>query len=212
MNLAPFTHYLFSLSGDTPRDRSINKLIISRLKEIGGCDDYTCLHGIRVALYALRIGKQMGLDISILIPLESASLLHDFGKLQLLEIVNKKGELTAEERKKINTHTIIPFNQGDCHNLNDVGKTVIDSIRSHHERMDSGGYPDNLEGKNIPLNAKIIALADCWDALTTNRPYRNAMSLKNAFNEMEQIKEGKFDPEVFKAAMDCKLFSDSISL
>jgi ribonuclease P protein subunit RPR2 len=160
-------------------------------------DAYTGKHAERVARYAIEIGRQLGLARPDAPEIEFGFLLHDVGKLAVPDsILFKPGPLTAEERALMSRHTIVGAEiMRDIEFLAEASKVV----RSHHERWDGSGYPDGLAGESIPLTARVFAVADVFDALTTNRPYRAALSFEEA-HEMILAESGKhFDPDVVAA-------------
>ncbi|SEO40417.1 HD-GYP domain-containing protein [Paenibacillus sp. OV219] len=160
-------------------------------------DSYTAGHNKRVALYALRLGEVMGLSKHQLQAIAHGGVVHDVGKLRVPDaILNKKGKLTAEERLVIERHPVSGYEI--CRQLGFL-KDELSIIRSHHEKWDGTGYPDRLSGEGIPLLARIAAVADVYDALTSSRSYRLAMSHEDA---MEIILTGSgvhFDPVCVKA-------------
>jgi ribonuclease P protein subunit RPR2 len=160
-------------------------------------DAYTGKHAERVARYAIEIGRELGLTRPDAPEIEFGFLLHDVGKLAVPDsILFKPGPLTAEERSLMSRHTTVGAEIiADIEFLAEASKVV----RSHHERWDGGGYPDGLAGKEIPLTARVFAVADVFDALTTDRPYRSALSFEEA-HEMIVDESGKhFDPDVVGA-------------
>jgi ribonuclease P protein subunit RPR2 len=160
-------------------------------------DAYTAKHAERVAAYGLEIARAMDLDLTRDPATEFGFLLHDVGKVAITDgILHKPGPLTAEERSVMEQHPIIgasivaeiSFLEGDAAAV----------VRSHHERWDGAGYPDRLRGEEIPLPARIFAVADVLDALTTTRPYRRASPL-GAAREMIVADTGThFDPGVIE--------------
>ncbi len=158
------------------------------------CDDYTRMHTRRVALYSVEIGYDMGLSSAEIERLEQAALLHDIGKVGIdLDILQKRGPLSQEELRKIQQHTLIgarilegvPF-LGESREI----------IKQHHEWFNGQGYPFGLCGEEILLEARIIAVADAFDAMTTKRPYRTAMTYRAALDEIASLAEIQFDPDV----------------
>jgi HD-GYP domain-containing protein (c-di-GMP phosphodiesterase class II) len=158
-------------------------------------DAYTGSHSRDVVELAMGVGQKAGLDQDQLRRLEFAALLHDVGKIAIPnEIINKPGPLTDDERAVIETHTLegeaMLENIGGL--LGEVGKVV----RSCHERYDGLGYPDGLAGEAIPLEARIVACCDALNAMTTDRPYRAALPLEDALDELRAHRGTQFDPEV----------------
>ncbi|QHT59196.1 HD-GYP domain-containing protein [Paenibacillus lycopersici] len=141
-------------------------------------DEYTAGHNNRVALYALRLGEEMGLSKDRLRAIAQGGVVHDVGKLKVPDtILNKAGKLTPEERRVIEQHPVSGYDM--CKQLGFLGDELA-VIRSHHEKWDGTGYPDRLRGEEIPLLARIAAVADVYDALTSSRSYRQAMSHEEA--------------------------------
>ena len=163
-------------------------------------DQYTHQHIIRVQRYAMATASRMGLSEDELKGLETGALLHDIGKLGVPEyVLLKPGRLTDEEFDKIKKHP-------------EIGAAILDPVefpwpvlpvvKYHHEKWDGTGYPEGLKGENIPLTARILAVGDVYDALTSHRSYRNAWTHEKA---MEVIKEGRdrhFDPVVVDAFLE----------
>jgi putative nucleotidyltransferase with HDIG domain len=158
-------------------------------------DRYTRGHCQRVAEYACRIATCAGVAEADMVWFRMGAFLHDLGKTEVPEsILNKSGPLSDAERSIIEGHTII-------------GEEMLENIpfpwdirpmvRSHHERWDGRGYPDGLSGENIPITARILRLADIFDALTTTRSYREPLSAQQALQVMEED-HGSFDPELFE--------------
>jgi HD-GYP domain-containing protein (c-di-GMP phosphodiesterase class II) len=197
--LSRYSQYLSSLG------QAQNSLIIdSYLKLINKKDDYICKHGIRVALISVAIGKNAKINQIDLLFLEHAALFHDIGKLPLLKIVRKNGNLTDDEWEIMKTHTTIPITDSNGYSIKTTGKKVIMMIKYHHEKMNGQGYPEGLKGEEIPLGAQIIAIADVYDALTSDRPYRPAVSHEKAIQIMTGPEfNGHFNPDLFDTAREC---------
>jgi HD-GYP domain-containing protein (c-di-GMP phosphodiesterase class II) len=171
-------------------------------------DAYTGSHSRDVVELVMAVGPQMGLDEDQLRNLEFAALLHDVGKINIPnEIINKPGPLDDEERAIINTHTIegekLLVHVGGV--LAEVGRIV----RSCHERYDGLGYPDGLAGTAIPVEARIVACCDAFNAMTTDRPYRSALPLAEALGELSAHRGTQFDPEVVDALVE--IHSDEVA-
>lgn len=157
-------------------------------------DPYTAGHQHRVAMGALRLGQMLNLPPEDLRVLVQGGVVHDIGKLQVPdEILNKPGPLTEAERKTIEGHTVAGYEL--CARLGFMGEE-LSVIRSHHERLDGGGYPDGLQGEQIPLLARIMAVSDVWDALTSARAYRSAWSGQDALDYMMQNRGTQFEPRL----------------
>jgi len=157
-------------------------------------DSYTHGHCRRVSKLSVRIGKRMGLGQRELSNLKKASILHDIGKIGIPEeILNKEGELTPYEYEVMKQHPAL-----GAKILSGIPQAagIIEGVLHHHERMDGRGYPDGLMGEDIGLQARIIAVCDTWDALTTKRAYREAMSYDEALIIMESGRGTQFDPTI----------------
>ena len=172
-------------------------------------DHYTNGHSFRVAAYSKGIAEQLGLSFQECEQIYFAGLIHDVGKIGINEaILTKPGKLDDKEYSVIKSHSVLG---GDI--LKGIKEfPVFEHVaRSHHERYDGGGYPDKLKGEEIPLQARIVTVADTFDAMTSNRSYRQALSDEAALNELIENKGTQFDPRVVKAFLDLyNLFDDSI--
>ena len=160
-------------------------------------DPYTRGHSGRVAKYSLIIGNELGLSAEELDKLRISALLHDVGKIGVDDHVLKKpGKLTEEEFALMKQHPVKGANI-----MRPVAqlREMLPGIELHHERMDGGGYPYGLAGEQIPMMARIIAVADTFDAITTNRPYQSAMDLEYAMDRIQQLSGEKFDADVVRA-------------
>ncbi|OGW38298.1 MAG: phosphohydrolase [Nitrospirae bacterium RBG_13_39_12] len=157
-------------------------------------DPYTGGHTKRVMNYSYDIGKAVGLSTKELEDLKLAAILHDVGKIGIPDVILlKKGKLDQAEIEAMNMHP--KYGAEPLSHVKQL-KDIIPGVRSHHERIDGKGYPDNLKGEDIPMIAKIIAVADTFDAMTTDRPYRKAMSLETAFEELRNNSGGQFDGHI----------------
>jgi len=161
-------------------------------------DAYTGAHSRQVVDLTLSVVEELGLAPRDRRDAEFAALLHDVGKVRIPnEIINKRGPLTAEERAVIETHTI----EGErmLHRVGGLLGSVGRIIRSCHERYDGSGYPDGLAGDEIPLVARIVACCDAFNAMTTDRPYRAALTHADAVAELQRNRGTQFDPRVVDA-------------
>ena len=157
-------------------------------------DHYTKTHSENVTKYAVAIAEELGLSQKGIEDTRRASQLHDIGKIGIHDyVLNKKEKLTDEEWKEIKLHPLKAVKILEpLHFL----KEIIGIIKHHHERYDGNGYPDNRRGENIPYGARIIAVADSFDAMTTDRPYRKALSRDKAINELKKESGKQFDHHV----------------
>ncbi|MFD1037844.1 HD-GYP domain-containing protein [Virgibacillus byunsanensis] len=160
-------------------------------------DEYTAGHNFRVALFAIKIGEELGVTPDHLRALAQGGVVHDVGKIQVPDqILNKPGKLTQEERAIIELHSVAGYEM--CKRLGFM-KEELDIIRHHHEKWDGSGYPDRIKGEQIPLLARILSVADVYDALTSSRSYRNAWTNEEAMSLIEEGKNSHFDPKCVDA-------------
>lgn len=163
-------------------------------------DPYTRGHSERVAMYSSIIAEEMNLPEDFLNTLNFAALLHDIGKIGIPdEILNKPGKLSEEEFDRIRIHPILGANIVE---KIDFLAQASSYIRFHHERQNGRGYPEGLKGEDIPLGAAILAVADAFDALTSDRPYRRAWTLEETLREIKSNSGIQFKPEVVEALMN----------
>ena len=159
-------------------------------------DDNTHDHLRRVKVYATEIGKEMQLSSSDLQALQAAALLHDIGKLAVPEyIISKPGKLTPEEFEKMKIHPVVG---AEILERVQFPYPVVPMVRAHHEKWNGSGYPDGLKGDQIPLGARILAVADCLDALASDRQYRRAFPLQVALEKVFAESGTSFDPRVLE--------------
>jgi putative nucleotidyltransferase with HDIG domain len=161
-------------------------------------DPYTLGHSKRVSMYAVKTAVRLGFTGDALEDIRLGGELHDIGKIDTPEsILNKPGPLSPEEFDRVIRHTVLgekilaPFVQET--------PTVLRIVRSHHERMDGGGFPDALVGEAIPMEARIVSVADAFDAMTTHRAYRLPRNTVTAFQELQRCSGSHFDPAVVDA-------------
>lgn len=165
-------------------------------KALDSRDAYTANHSENVARYSKMIAEEMGYTKNQLEDLYYGGLLHDIGKIGIPEaVLTKPGRLTDAEFEQIKRHPEIGYNI-----LKEVSsfreKGILDIVLYHHERVDGNGYPKGLKGEEIPLNARIVSLADAYDAMTTNRTYRDKQNIEFAIAEIKKSKGKQFDEEV----------------
>ena len=172
------------------------QVIFSLARTVEAKDKYTEGHCERLSIWAAKLGSKMGLNDSELVLLRRAGILHDIGKIAIQDsILFKKGPLTDDEYEVIKTHPEIGKNI--CAPLKSL-KPILPTILHHHEKFDGTGYPKGLKGTEIPLHARIMGIVDCFDALTSSRSYRPAMSHDDALDLMKrETDQGKWDPQLF---------------
>lgn len=179
------------------QNKSIKSSILSSLKMAlkVSCEE-TDNHTERVAINAVKIGEQLGLDLSQIDELKIAAELHDIGKIGIPEdILMKKGKLTEREFEVIKTH---PEKSYRIIKASSGLKGVAEATLYHHERWDGKGYPIGLKGEEIPLCARIMAIGDVYDALTTKRPYKKAFSHEKSIKIILEGKGSSFDPKIIE--------------
>jgi len=160
-------------------------------------DPYTRGHSMRVNRYSVILAKELGLSGTQLREIHVSSLMHDVGKIGINDaILQKPGKLTDEEFDIMKTHTVLGANiVAPIRQM----KKILPGLRWHHERMNGQGYPDGLTGDKIPLMARIIAVADTFDAITTHRPYQKAMTFDEALKIMERLRSVALDAKIVDA-------------
>jgi putative nucleotidyltransferase with HDIG domain len=158
-------------------------------------DPYTSGHSMRVAKSSKIIAQAMGLSVQQVERVEVAALLHDVGKIyeEFARVLSKEGRLTPEEWEIMKRH---PLRSAELVGKVSSLKDIVSSVRHHHENWDGTGYPARLAGEAIPLASRIIMFADTLDAITTDRPYRKAMSPEEGRSEFEKFKGRQFDPTI----------------
>jgi response regulator RpfG family c-di-GMP phosphodiesterase len=178
--------------------------ILALARALEAKDPYTNGHSQRVAEYGVLIAQQLAADYKTQERIRIAGQLHDIGKIGLSEsVLHKCGKLTDEEYQLVKMHPVV-----GSEILTPVIKDafVIDAVKHHHENFDGSGYPDRLAGEEIPLEARILAVADAYDAMTTDRAYRRAKTYQAAMAELERCAGKQFDPMIVKlfASIDRK--------
>lgn len=185
--------------------KSMNIQFINVLAEtIEAKDRHTSGHCNRMRALCVELGRLSGLTPEELETIEYASLLHDLGKIGISEaVLNKEGPLTAEECAHIKAHT-------------EIGEKILSGVAlmepvariivAHHENYDGTGYPRNLQGVDIPLSARIIAVVDLYDAMSSDRPYRKGLPLEIVLNEMRRVSGSQLDPELVELFIENKVY------
>lgn len=171
-----------------------SEMLTSLIRALKECDNDTENHVKRTQLMGAQLGKRIGLTDFQQSQLSLLCLLHDIGKIGIpLEILNKPGKLSDEEWAIIKSHTKKGY---EIANSNTELKGIAQDILHHHERWDGKGYPDRLREEQIPLLSRIIAVVDSYDAMTNDRPYRRAMSVSDAVEELKRCAGSQFDPHI----------------
>lgn len=175
--------------------------IVSCLNQIRSADEYTYTHSINVSLISMLIGTWMKFDYDKIRLLVQAGMLHDIGKTRIpLEILNKPGKLTAEEFEEMKKHPVYGYRM--LEKIPSISREVLSAALMHHEKVDGTGYPNKLRGDKIHMFAQIVAVADIYDAMTSNRVYRDKESPFEVFQLMEENSLGKLNTEVVYAFLN----------
>ncbi len=180
--------------------RLLFELALSLSLAIEKRDPYTGGHTKRVLDYSILIAEGLNLSKWEIERLKISAILHDIGKIGVPDaILNKKGALTDKEKELMKKHPTIGAEiVSNIEGMEDV----VEGIKYHHEKYDGSGYPEGLKGKEIPLFARIIAIADTFDAITTERPYKKALSKEFAIKELVNNQASQFDPELINLFME----------
>lgn len=188
---------------DPKMNPELEPVIETLLQALKARDHYTYGHSRRVAQIALRLARAAGLSEDHQFIVEHASLFHDLGKIGIPDhILLKPAKLTPEEQEVMRLHPLksIQIIQPLTHHP--FFKAILPGISCHHERVDGLGYPLGLKDEEIPIDARIILIADTFDAMTTNRPYRNALPMEKAFQELEAHAGRQFDAKLVQVFIE----------
>ena len=171
-------------------------VLFSLARSIEGKDPYTHGHCERLSDYSALLGEHLGLGKNETTALRQAGIVHDVGKVAVPDaILLKPGRLSPDEWKLIQEHPVV--GERICAPLKSF-RYVLPIIRHHHEKLDGSGYPDGLRGEAIPITARVLQIVDVYDALTTERPYKSALSRTDALQTMKhEVAKGWWDPHIF---------------
>ena len=178
-------------------ERTYLETIMALALAVEAKDPYSAGHSKRVGFYASQIGEEMGLDAETLRMLNDGGVLHDIGKIGIKdEILLKQAALTLDEQHIMQQHSVI--GEAIVKPVRSLQR-VVSLVRHHHERVDGAGYPDQLAGEAIPLGARILTVADSYDSMVTDRPYRKRLPVDTAKAELQQLSGQQFDAQVVQA-------------
>ena len=170
------------------------------LKALDCKDHYTFGHSMRVAYFSMVTGRELGLSEEELKELELSAIFHDIGKIGTPDhVLNKPSRLTEEEFQVMKQH---PEQSYEILKEFEGWENIASNARLHHERYDGRGYPLGLKGEDIPICARIILIADTFDAMTSTRPYRKGLDYSVAFEELHQFSGSQFDPKCVNAFVE----------
>lgn len=214
--LAPGDLELYSWTNKNVRHRKHRRSILDALemmlRAVESRDPYTGAHSRRVGAYCGILAAELGLPPDAVEECRIGGLLHDLGKIGIPDAILQKPEMLEEsERMRIQTH---PEVGAAIANSIPIMRTLLPFILCHHERWDGNGYPCRLCGLAIPLNGRICAVADAFDAMTSDRPYRPAQSVDYAVSELVRGRDSQFDPQcvdAFMRAIDSGLVTRAVS-
>jgi putative nucleotidyltransferase with HDIG domain len=196
IGMLPLLIIRHSYATNAKLERANTDLLTVLVKTIETRDPYTSGHSIRVSILARAIAEDMDLSPAYINRIEMTALVHDVGKIDAIyaPIISKEGSLTEIEWTVIRTHAA--KGAEFLETLSSFPKEVIDSVRYHHERYDGTGYPEGIGGSEIPLPARIIMLSDSIDAMLSDRPYRNALTIPHVRDELSRCAGTQFDPKI----------------
>ncbi|WP_051650284.1 HD domain-containing phosphohydrolase [Selenomonas sp. AB3002] len=205
LNILNYTYLQHSLQDEVERQTKLadkrkeeaeqlfEEMIMALAQAIDAKDHYTHGHSQRVAEYSAQLSYLLGDDPKQVRQIYYMGLLHDIGKIGIpVEIINKPGNLTDEEYAIIKSHSVIG---AEVLKPIRISPELMIGARHHHERFDGHGYPDKLSGNDIPRAARIIAVVDAYDAMTSNRSYRKGLTTEKVYNEIARNSGSQFDPE-----------------
>ncbi len=182
-------------------NQAISEMMVRTILKALDCKDhYTFGHSMRVAYFSLVTGRELGLSEAELKELEMSAIFHDIGKIGTPDqVLNKPSRLTEEEFLVMKQH---PEQSYEILKEFPVFEKIAKNARYHHERYDGRGYPEGMKGEEIPLFARIILIADTFDAMTSTRPYRKGLPYSVAYDELNQFSGSQFDPKCVKAFVE----------
>jgi cyclic di-GMP phosphodiesterase len=187
---------LLSLKAHTDELERADAVLLALARSIEAKDPYTDGHCDRLYELAAMLGEEIGLAPTEIVTLRRAGIVHDMGKVAVPDsILLKRDRLSAEEWEIVQRHPLI--GEQICAPLKSF-RSLLPIIRHHHEKLDGSGYPDHIKADQIPVTARVLQITDVYDALTTERPYKPALTTEEALRTMkEEVEKGWWDPEIF---------------
>lgn len=193
--------HINTITNDFISDNFEKVQIVDCLDEIRSVDDYTYYHSVNVSMICVLIGKWLKVKKWVLKELALAGMLHDIGKARIdKSILNKPEPLSYEENIEIKKHSLLGYRI--IENRRQISRDVKMAVLMHHERLDGSGYPLCAKGESLPLYARILAIADVFDAMTSNRVYRGKVSPFDVFSMLEKEIFGKLDTAIIKVFLE----------
>ena len=198
-----FDHYLERFQDDVLKGNgevpSLMDTVTALAFAIDAKDHYTQGHSQAVSRLAAQIARQMGMSDALIEEVRLGGILHDIGKIGVPEsVLNKPSRLTPEEFEVMKNHTLLGTKILEPLKVKSIER-IRGMVRHHHEMVDGTGYPDRLKGENIPLGARIITVADCFDTMVSERAYKRTRSMEEAVEELHRCCGTQFDAEIVKA-------------
>lgn len=208
LSLLPLLFIRHAYATNLQLQQANRDILQALVKAIETRDPYTSGHSMRVAWLATEIAQSLGLSKNEIETIKTSALLHDIGKIEVIyaEILKKPQDLTDEERRIIQSHATKGADL--LRSLSSFPDSVIDAVKHHHERWDGRGYPEGLEAHDIPLGARIIMVCDAVDAMLSDRPYRDALSMATVKEELSTHSERQFDPGLVSALLYSDLLEE----
>eukprot|EP01022_Parablepharisma_sp_SALTPOND_P010063 TRINITY_DN14154_c0_g1_i1.p3 TRINITY_DN14154_c0_g1~~TRINITY_DN14154_c0_g1_i1.p3 ORF type:complete len:268 (+),score=31.31 TRINITY_DN14154_c0_g1_i1:107-805(+) len=172
------------------------------IMEVSSYDYYTYTHSINVCMYSVAIGLNLQLPPLEMELLSEGALFHDIGKSKIdINIINKKGKLSDEEFRKMQEHPVLGVKILKENGVDN--RTILEIVKEHHEKQNGKGYPSHLRKESISMLAQIVTVADIFDALTTKRSYKKAMSTFEALSLMRSVMKDELNPTILKSFISC---------
>lgn len=191
------SHLVISLTQSLMNQSTDVFKVLESMNAVRKVDEYTYTHSLNVGLYAMMLGKWMKLDNEEITRIITAGLLHDIGKSMIpASLLQKNGKLSEDEFTFVKKHSTYGYEI--CMKQDWLHPDIKTAVLHHHERQDGNGYPEGLKGSSISLYSKILSIADVYDALTSERPYKKRQTPFDTFKQIQSMGYDSFDPEVLQ--------------